>query len=158
VQAYAPGAKDLHTGLKGMSVDQLEGMLKGYTLKQAAAEQQARLGEYGARMQDYQAQAALRGQQGQSDAVAGDALRNYGSYVPPEGQSEKPGDRMRYALSQVPSAGGRYLPKVIESLEKYEQLLNPSGKKTFLRPGEYGPATVERFAGHVSRPDGAKHK
>jgi hypothetical protein len=143
IKTYAPDAKDLHTATKGMSVDQLEGMLKGYALKQAGAEQAARV-------QDWQAQARMRDQQVQDDQTVGKLLKAYGTFDPgtdDEGNAlvASPGERMQFALKQVPEAGGRVLPKAVDALTRYEQLLNPKAGEDLTAHFEEDPVTGARF-------------
>lgn len=146
VAAYAPQAKDLHSGLKAMSLDQLEGMLKGYTLQQAAAEMQGRMAEHTARMDHYRAEADLRNQNVLDDQTVGQLLKAYGSYEPGEGQTAAPGERLRYALSQVPGdAGGRVLPKAMDSITRYEHMLNPKAGEDMTSGFEEDPVTGARF-------------
>lgn len=155
VQAYAPDAKDLHTGLKAMSLGQLEGMLKGYTMQQAAQENSARIQLQQAQVNNEIAQGKLRDQQAKDDQTVGKLVNAYGSYstgTGPDGQElpASPGERLRYALSQVPeAAGGRVLPKAIEALSRYEQVANSGGGTSKMpqefkignRTGIYSPAT-----------------
>lgn len=155
IQSYAPGEKDLHTALKGMSVDQLEGMLKGYALKQSAA-------EHAARLDDYQAQAQLRRQNALDDQTVGKLIKAYGTYEPQElddsgNPVEAPGERLRHAFTQVPEAGGRALPKAVEALTRYEQLLNPKkGEEDLASQFVTNPKTGYSFLtrGRTSLPAG----
>jgi hypothetical protein len=139
IQAYAPGQKDMHQAIKGMSVDQLEGMLKGYAMKQAAA-------EHAAKMSDFEAQAQLRRQQALDDQTVGRLIRAYGQ-GPDVGQGPVSADeRMRYAFTQVPdAAGGRVLPKAIEALTRYEQLRNPKAGEDLTPQFTEDPVTGLRF-------------
>lgn len=150
VKAYAPEAKDLHSGLKALSLDQLEGMLKGYGMKQSAAEHQAKLA-------DYQAQAALRRQQAMDDQTVGKLVKAYGMYEPEDVETAAPGERLREAFKQVPEAGGRVLPKAIEALTRYEQLINPkAGEENLTTSFSEDPISHMRFAnrGKILQPSG----
>lgn len=123
IQTYAPEAKDLHTALKGMSVDQLEGIVKGHVMNQAAQ-------EHAARMEDAQAQAELRRQQVMDDQSVGQFLKSYGAA---EGA---PAEKFGTALRTLPAAGGRVLPKALQAISQYEQIMeNGQGWKT--QPGPY---------------------
>jgi len=132
IKAYSPDSTDTHTALQAMSVDQLEGLLRGYTMK-SASDMQA------ARMADYQAQAAQRAQMAQDDMSIGAAVNRYANAPvvaagydtePTPGSTGGAGtgastmreptadERFRYALA-TPGLSGRAVPKLIESLTRY---------------------------------------
>lgn len=128
VQSYAPEAKDLHSGLKAMSLPQLEGMLKGYTLK-ATAE------EHAARMEDYQAQAKLRDQEATSEAAVGPALLAYTQAQGKDGAEPSAQERWA-AAAKTPGFGGRVVPKFIAALAKYNEATGDAGPPV-VTPGPY---------------------
>lgn len=124
IQAYNPGAKDLHTAVKGLGVDQLEGILRAYSIR-SAMDQQA------ARMQDYEAQAMMRRQNAIDDQTAGQFVNNFMQAPdqqvgdPEMGEGTRPPtmqERWNFAAKSTPGFGGRVVPKVVEALTKYGQM------------------------------------
>jgi hypothetical protein len=160
IKAYNPDAGD---AVDSMGVDQLEGMLHGWSLKNAADLQQAHL-------QDFQAQAELRRQQAADDQSLGDAVNRYANAPdvaqplvtddsgeddpesPTTMRPATPDERFRYALG-TPGLSGRAIPKLIDALDKYGQ--NGAGNK--LAP-EYteDPVTGSRalLYGKTAQPTG----
>lgn len=148
IKAYNP---DAGAAVDSMGVDQLEGMLHGWSLKNAADMQQAHL-------QDFQAQAELRRQQAADDQGIGDAV-NRASNAPdvpvplvmddmdPNGPESpttmRPAtwdERMRYALA-TPGLSGRAVPKLIEALTKYGESIGDNSP-TVLKDNPYPGVSV----------------
>lgn len=154
IQSYAPEAKDMHTALKAMSVEQLEGLVKGYTMKSSMAEQQAK-------MEDLAAQRDLRKQQIIDDQTIGQAVNRY-AQTPDitmrsdgETQGEVAGsrtptaeERFRYAMA-TPGLAGRHVPKLLEALTKYGQTQESvrGAKPPIVTPGPYKGTSIVQEAG-----------
>jgi len=124
IKSYAPNAKDFHTAMKAMSVGQLEGLVKGYTLNQAAQ-------EHAARMEDLLGQAQVRRENAASDLAAGQALKRYGEFNPMD-EEEAPGERLQYMLRGLSGdVGAKAAAKAITALGGAERAFSPTTKGTF---------------------------
>nr|WP_294577615.1 hypothetical protein [uncultured Rhodopila sp.] len=117
VGLYAPSAAKAS---KAMSLEQLEGTLQAYSIQTARQKQQAQ-------MQDLQAQAQLRRQQALDDESVGRAVNAYaGAPQVPDGnggmRDPTPDERFQSAL-KTPGLAGRAVPKLMDSLTRYQQML-----------------------------------
>ena len=105
---------------------------KGRSAKDKAAAMQGvvqlqTMQEVQARFKDYLAQAAMRQQQADEDAAVGQAVKSYAT--PPEGidpTADTPDQAMKRAMS-TPGLGGRNLPRVLDSITKYQQMMTKTG-------------------------------
>lgn len=145
VKAYNPDAGD---AVDSMGVDQLEGMLKGWGMKNAADLQNAH-------MQDFTAQAEQRRQLAADDQSIGDAVNRYanapdktaplladdtGGEGPTTMRPATPDERFKYALG-TPGLSGRAVPKLIDALSKYGQSVEDNSP-TVLKDNPYPGVSV----------------
>jgi len=149
IKSYQPEAKDLHTAIQGMSVGQLEGMIKGYGMQQQAS-------EHAALMEDRAAQAALRRQQAMDDRTIGQAVNRY-AQTPEVVQEDDEGlkssrpptaeERFRSAMS-TPGLAGRQVPKLLETLSKYGEAGGQGARPPVVTKGPYpGVSFVQDASG-----------
>lgn len=142
IKAYNP---DMGDAVDSMGVDQLEGVLKGWSLKNASDLQNARLA-------DYSAQAQLRQQQAADDQSLGQALNRYanapdveaplvtdqdqGPESPTVMRAATPDERVRYAMA-TPGLSGRAVPRLLDALDKYNQSLEQGAAPAVLKDNPY---------------------
>jgi hypothetical protein len=121
VKAYAGDddtGKALVARADTMSLPELEGYVQGQ-----AAQQQMKLMQ--ARLADYAAQTEYRKQQVADEQSAGAFLQNYLNAPAPVADTAQA--RMGYAAANTPNMSGRVLPKVLDSLARWQQVANPDG-------------------------------
>lgn len=150
IMAYHPDAKDMHTALKGMSADQLEGIVKGFAVRSMQEDQAAQA-------EDRRAQAQMRRQNATDDQAAGQFVNNFltapGQEVgdPEMGTGTRPPtleERWAHAAQNTPNFGGRVVPKVIEALSKYSAMDAPGAAGTpVFREGPFPGTKVAQVPG-----------
>jgi len=107
----------------------------GYIKNQGVQEFQAKMADYQAQAADRQAQAGLRQQDVQDQQTSGQFLQNYltapDTITNPDGTTRPatPQEKMAHAASSTPGMSGRILPKVMDSLSKW-QVANASDAET----------------------------
>lgn len=129
IMAYNPGAKDVHQAIKGMSVDQLEGMLKGSAMRQGAAEQQSKMELMQAQLKDYAYQAALRKQQAIEDEASGNAITKAMSLPASATLAER-----LAAAAATPGYGGRIGDRVAQRVLEYGKVMAGGADGEALKP------------------------
>jgi hypothetical protein len=121
--AYNPNFKG---ATKHLSLEQMEGMLKGYTIQSSMADAQARRQEMQMRGLDYMAQMQLRQQQAEDDLTAGRVMQHLvtGPSVDEQGNPLTFNQQLGRAMALEGSAPGigRSLPHALDSYIKAQAL------------------------------------
>lgn len=123
VKAYAPegeaGDAMRHLAATG-SLGDLQGAVQSFAVQNEQQDRAQKLKLMQAQIDDYNAQKAQREQGVQDDLVAGRFLQNY--LAAPAPVENTPDARLAYAAANTPGMSGRALPKIMDSLARWQNV------------------------------------